>query len=113
MTRSFAGTKTTSPEPALSWAFDPTASGENPCGPLVEEPSEERIAAFRWLVLFSLETSLKHGGCFALMDSEDETKVYTCSLNFPPNNRNLYNPGFCDVVKTLYKVGLNLSLIHI
>ena len=109
MTRSFAGTKKTSPEPALSWAFDTTCSGENPCDPLLEAPSEERIAAFRWLVLFSLETSLRHGGCFALIDSEDETKVHTCSLNFPPNNRNLHNPGFCDVVKTLHKVGLNNS----
>ena len=40
---SFCGSTGTAPEGALSWVFDPKSSGDNPSGPLLEEPSAARV----------------------------------------------------------------------
>mgnify|MGYP003950979361 FL=1 len=98
-TRSFCGSKTKAPEAACSWAFDPKASGEDPCGPLIEDPTAERLAYFRWSVTYMLAAALKHGGCFALVDGDGEdAKVVACALNFPPNDKHLHAPGICEQI---------------
>jgi len=100
-TRSFAGTKTTAPEGTLSWAFEVL---DNPIGPLVEEPTEERLAYFKWLSTFMMATSIRHGGCFALMDGDGEdAKVIACALNYPPNNKHLHAPGICEIMSLMGK----------
>jgi len=93
-TRSFAGTKTTPAEANLSWVFDPAGSGDDPCGPLVEDPTAERLAYFKWMSTFMMAQTIKHGGCFALMDGDgDDAKVLACALNFPPNDKKLHEVG--------------------
>jgi ribosomal protein S18 acetylase RimI-like enzyme len=100
-TRSFAGTKTTAPEPALSWAFEVLA---DPLGPLPDDPTKERIAYFKWLVTFMMAIAVRHGGCFALVDGDDDdAKVVACALNFPPNNHHLHAPGMCEIMQLMGK----------
>ncbi len=100
-TRSIAGTKTSPPEPTMSWAFDPTASGDDPCAPLVEDPDEERLAYCKYNMTFMMAQAIKHGGCFALMGDDD--KVVACALNYPPNDRHLHDPGICEVLALMGK----------
>jgi hypothetical protein len=68
LTTSFCGTSAAAPEGLLNWALDPSCSvDEDPSKPLKEEPSAERKKHFRWLVNFSFDLALPHGGCFAVM----------------------------------------------
>ena len=97
--RSIVGTKTSAPEPIMSWAFEVP---EDPLAPLVEDPTAERLAYGKWMATFMMAVAVRHGGCFALMDGDgDDAKVVACALNFPPNNKNLHAPGMCEFLFSL------------
>lgn len=98
----FAGSKTTAPEPGISWSLDPMASGEDPCGPLMEDPSQERIDAFRWIIKWEFAFYMRHNAAFALVEGDDVQGVMLC---VPPNDSNAHEAGCCTILKTISKTG--------
>ena len=96
----FAGTKNTAPEPALSWALEPKASGANPCGPLTEDPSQERLDVFRWIMKWEFAMFLRHNAAFALVEGGEVLGVMVC---VPPNDSHAHEAGCCIVMNTLSK----------
>jgi len=93
MTRSFAGSKTAGPEGGLSWTLDENASvGGDPCNPLKEDPSEERMLAMEFIMKFCRAICLKHGCCFALVK---EGKVVGATMMTPPSIRGIHALGGC------------------
>lgn len=100
---SFCGTKESPPEAVLSWAYDPNASGENPARPLSDEPSAERTNYFQYLGAFVTRTGLRHGGCFALRNSEGT--IVAATVTFPPNNKKLYHTGMWEMMSIMNTLG--------
>jgi len=100
MSRSFAGTTTTSPEGFLNWVQDPNASGDDPSMPLLEDPSEERLEFCRWGIQFPLKMCLPQRSCFALIK---EGKVVAAALCLPPSTKSLHT------VNPLYAMYLFIS----
>jgi hypothetical protein len=86
--RSFAGTTSTAPEGAMDWCHGPelrggplTADGLLPTPPLSSSAGRERL---RWLGNFcavNLRVAVRHGGCFALKDSDG--RVVATTVAFP------------------------------
>ena len=98
----FAGTTTTAPEAALSWCLDPKASGDDPCSPLLENPSEARARHFKFLVDWQVHSvALRQGGCFSIVESG---QVMAALIAYPPGA--VHEPGFCRAVSTaMFKTG--------
>ena len=104
--QSFCGTQESAPEAALSWMFDPSASGENSAGCLTDVPSDARVKFFKSLGGIVAHTGFRHGGCFALKNSDG--KIVCATVTIPPNNKSLYNTGlweFMDIAKKLGGMG--------
>ena len=100
---SFCGTNESRPEAVLSWAYDPNASGENPAIPLSDEPSAARKNYFQYLGAFITRSGLRHGGCFALRNSEG--KIVCATVTFPPNSKKLYHIGLCETMSIVDTLG--------
>ena len=106
---SFCGTTTTAPEPVLAWIFDhgdgsfELDAGTTPAEVLKQDPSEERKAYFKWLAYFCIHQSLRHGGCYALEDTDG--KLCSAAITIPPNNNRLYDVGFCEMMGIINKLG--------
>eukprot|EP00943_MAST-04B_sp_MAST-4B-sp1_P006467 g6467.t1 len=100
---SFCGTKESRPEAVLSWVYDPNASGENPASPLSDEPSAARTKFFQYLGAFTTRAALRHGGCFALRNSEG--KIVTATVTYPPNSKKLYHTGLCEMLRIVKTLG--------
>ena len=97
---------------SLAWTFDPDATKTMVDGdfskPLLEDPSPERTAHMRFVIKFSLDISLKHNSAFALVE-EDEygkptTNVLAATCLVPPNNKNLHDPGICEMFSIVYRI---------
>jgi hypothetical protein len=100
---SFCGSTDSAPEAALSWAYDPDASGENPTDVLMVEPSAARVKYFKALGGFCVHSGLRHGGCFALKGANG--KLVAATVTFPPNNKNLHKTGICEILHIVKKLG--------
>lgn len=103
VTRSFAGTRTTAPEGCMSWALDPTASGANPSDPLLEDPTPERLAAFRWLIGAFFSLMISDGTVFVLVR---DGRVASAALLMPPNHHGMHEMGPCPVIRGILHAGL-------
>ena len=100
---SFCGSTGTAPEGALSWVFDPKSSGDNPSGPLLEEPSAARVRFFEALGKFISIQGIRHGGCFALRDESE--KLVAATVTIPPNKKNLHHMGGCEQWYVMNQMG--------
>jgi len=102
---SLCGSTKSPPEAALSWAYDPMSSGgNNPTGFLTSEPSANRIKYFKFIAGFGAHSGFRHGGCFALKDSQNG-KLVAATVTFPPNKKNLHQAGICEIMKMVGKMG--------
>ena len=107
---SFAGDTTHAPEGILSWAYSSSESiDNNPCNPLKEAPSEERMKYFQWLMDFLFGIYLPYNNIYALIDSSntdvEKKKVLGITILIPPNTSNLHNGTFCGIMSTVMKIG--------
>ena len=94
ISRSFCGTKACAPEPAISWVFDPKASGDNSTQPLLSEPQENRIKYYDFMAGYMVHSALRHGGCFLLKGPEGKSVTGTVlSLQTP---RICIRTGLCE-----------------
>ena len=105
LTLSFAGTTDTSPEPAVSWVFDPQGNTGDATTPLKAPPTEERLKYFRYNMEWLRELCLSTGGCFLLTDPEEPSNVVCCAICFPPNKQKLHDPGLCRQLSVIKKIG--------
>ena len=76
-------------EPTTSWGYD----GET------KEVTAERTAFFRWSMQFCFVQYSRHGGCFALKDSEGAMVAF--AITVPPSSRALHKPGMCETMYIL------------
>jgi len=102
LTVSFAGSTTSAPEGTLSWILDPEASGDDPSLPLLEDPTEDRLAFCRFVIKLCIKFCLPQRTCFALIK---EGKVVSAALTRPPSTK---LQG--DEPNAIYMMCLSLSL---
>ena len=72
-----------------------------------EEPSEQRVAYFRFLARFAFNNLSVHGGCFALLDPAGGGKFVAATLCAPPTTKSIHNTGVLVQIKyafTLVKI---------
>lgn len=100
---SFCGSTDAPPEASISWAFDPTSSGENPADFLSGEASVARVKYFKFIGGLVTHSGLRHGGCFALKDPNG--KLVAATVTFPPNNKHLHNTGIWEFMHIAKKLG--------
>jgi len=108
LSESFCGSTSDPPEAAISWAYDPECSGENPAAALTQEPSDSRKNYFRYMVRMGFRQAARHGGCFALLDKSsgsDGAKIVAATITFPPNNKKLYLLGTCEMIYLVRQLG--------
>jgi GNAT superfamily N-acetyltransferase len=105
---SFCGTNEQAPEPVLSWGYmSPGMNDDDHTKPLSKEVTEskdfsERIEFFRYVIRWSFVHAGRHGGCFALKESD---KLVAFTITLPPNNRGLYKLGFCEMMHVVGQLG--------
>lgn len=102
LSAAFCGTDVAAPEGSTSWAYDGSNAYTQPLPKEVTEKKavfEERAAFYRWSVKFSFTQMARHGGCFALRDSEKQMCAFIITL--PPSDRALYHMGLCEYLHIL------------
>ena len=109
VSESFCGTTTTPPEPIMAWTYDHgdgtfeldagTASGEI----LKKVPSLERTEYFRFIGHFITHQCLRHGGCYALEDTDG--KLCAAAITIPPNANAVWDIGLCEMMMIIEKMG--------
>ena len=109
LARSFAGSKGTRPEGALSWASHAGEEGavdrETPgdyCSPLTGEPTKVALATMLWVMGYLLEFR-RHGGVFTLRN--DAGKLVAACVLIAPNEQNLHEPGGFEMMAMASKAG--------
>ncbi|GMH91120.1 hypothetical protein TL16_g11964 [Triparma laevis f. inornata] len=104
MAKCFAGSTQVPGESMLSWCFDPEGNVDgDPCNPLKEEPSAERLNVMRFIIKFLWYQHLRHGCCFALMKND---KPVAAAFLVPPNNKEAYKETACFQMWAISKLGL-------
>ncbi|GMH87499.1 hypothetical protein TrST_g13289 [Triparma strigata] len=108
MVKSFTGTTKVPGEPMLSWAFDPDGNVDgDPCNPLKEEPSAERLATMRFVIKYCYYHLLKYGCCFALMKNGSPVGgVFMC----PPNSKGAHEESNCYFMWAMMNLGMTSSI---
>lgn len=102
--KSFCGSTKSSPEGLLNWFFEGGKPGVNPNDPLKEDPSPAREEFFlTGLAKFNVATVLRHGGCYALLDSTG--KIVGATSFFPPSNKPIYKMGMCEFIWVANQLG--------
>jgi len=104
MVKSFCGSKTAGPEGCLSWALDENGSvGGDPCNPLRDDPSAERIKTMEFIMKFCSAICLKHGCCYALVK---DGYVVGATMLTPPSSRSIHALGGCSELLLAMRLGL-------
>lgn len=102
--KSFCGTTKTSPEGMIGWFFEGGKPGVNPTDPLKEDPSPARENfCLVGLAKFNVATVLRHGGCYALLDSSG--KIVGATSFFPPSKKPIYKMGMCEFIWVANQLG--------
>lgn len=102
---SFCGSTENPPEAVLSWCHDPTSCGDNSAGVLISEPTEARIQYFQGIAKWSVLCGLRHGGCFALIDVNNNNKLVAATISYPPNDKQLHKQGMCEEIYLMNRMG--------
>lgn len=97
LSAAFCGTDEVAPEGSTSWGYNCSGEYTQPLPKVADDKDAfaARMAFYKWSVKFSFVTMARHGGCFALKDSDGKMVAFVMTTP-PSDNRALHHQGMCE-----------------
>lgn len=102
----FMGNTKVAGEAILRWCLEPGEEGTDHCTPWPTEPSEDLRYMMEWSGRLAVKQMNRHGSCFYITENDDRSgPIVMAAVIVPPNDRDLHQPGCCEMLYLLRKNG--------